>query len=370
MKNGLMCAVLVSGMTLVPMVSAAVVSDPAGSGQPAVVIEGEAPPRSALTTQPSPRVRQSPGAERAPVPAPGPRVPGGPVAPTTGEEPGEAVSYPDFRFSLRGTGSHEFETDIDDSDASYSVSRALAGFGVAAQVSERLALTFDADSEFSWYDFSVGDGFEAAVGAEGEPVDDVVEVTLRPGARFFLNREWAITGAGIVQFSGEYGADIGDATTYGGFAAVRYQVNPKLAITVGASGKSRIEDDATVVPIIGFDWQVNDKVRIASDGLGAILTAQVHEDWAFLLLGGWRQRDYRLEEDADAGLLDGGVFRDSRVSIGVGAQWSPSGRVTLRAIGGAIVWSEVRFDDEDGDEVFEESADPTGFIGVNGVFRF
>ncbi|MBX3387481.1 MAG: hypothetical protein KF768_13005 [Phycisphaeraceae bacterium] len=269
-----------------------------------------------------------------------------------------------LQISLRGGLRYEFETDVKNTDAEVSIFRANLGVGVSYAVSQQWLLNFDADAEISSYDFK---NFAGNVGPSDDPLDEVGELTLRPGVTYIHSPEWAFFGGGIFQFAGEFDADFEDTATYGGFGGARWKVNKDLAVSFGLAVKSRLEDDTIVLPLLSVDWWIDDTWSLATSGLEGTLAAKLDEQWSALFVGGYRMREYRLADDND---VPDGVFRDDRVHLGVGIEFRPNPISSIQLIGGATVWSQLRFDNSTGNKVFEEETDPTAFIGLRGTLRF
>lgn len=269
-----------------------------------------------------------------------------------------------LQVALRGGATYDFETDVDDSNGSFSVARTNFGLGLSYALSQRWLVNLDTDAELSFYDFS---GFAGLTGPSDEPLDNVGELTIRPGLTYIHSPEWAFFGGGIIQFAGEFDVDLGDAATYGGFGGARWQPRPGMAFSFGLAAKSRFEDDALVFPLLGADWQIDETWSLGTTGLEGTLAAKLAERWSWLLTGGWRPREYRLDDDND---ISNGVFQDDRVYVGTGVEFRPNPISSVRFLGGVTVWNEITFEDEHGLKVFEEQADPTGFIGIKGTLRF
>lgn len=289
------------------------------------------------------------------------RTPGSPVRSGQGLE-----GQPSLIFEAKAWTEYVFNAEIDDSSGDLSITRAGGQFGVSGSISDSWRWNVKAQVEASWYNF---DDF-ALVPGTNDPFNDVYEVTLTPSLLYQASPTWAFLGGGIIQFAGESGADVGESATFGGFFGSRWQVSPTFALQLGFAVKTRIEDNVGFLPALGFEWQVSDKVRLASEGAGLKLSATVSEQWTAFLNAGWAAREYRLEDDNSSPLLSEGVFRDQRFTIGAGVEWKPTPKASITLTGGVVAWSEIQFDDENGVEIAEEELDPTGYIGLTGKIVF
>ncbi len=267
-------------------------------------------------------------------------------------------------FDLRAGGTYTFPADIDDSPGDVRIARASFGFGVGIPIAERSRLSFDIDEEASWYLFDDAAGL---VPGSTDPFELALSTDL--SVRFFsaIDEKWSWFVGGVVNFSGEPDVDIGDAATFGGFGGARYQVNDRLGLSFGLAGRSRLEDDALVIPIIGIDWKVSDRVTLSTEGTGLRIAAELNKEVTVSLTGGWESREYRLRDD---GPLPDGVVRDARVPIAVSLDWKPRPNIQISVFAGAVVWQEFQFDDREGDEISETNTDPAPFVGVSGKITF
>lgn len=274
-----------------------------------------------------------------------------------------ARERPEVRFEVKPRVSHAFRADFDDAGAEVSVTRAGVAAGWSIAVNQRLRLGMSADFESSWYDF----GKSATLPGGGEPLDSAASIRFGPNVFYAIDERWSVFAGAGPEFSGAYGADVGDSFTFGGYVGARYALSEKFALSFGLQGRTRLEEDARLLPLLGIEWQITDDVRLSTEGPGLRLTVRLDDAWSFNVGAAWELREYRLEDDAP---IPEGVLRDSRFIVGAGFDFTPSPWVTLSLFGGVVAWQEYRFDDRDGNELLEDNTDPTGFIGFSAAFRF
>lgn len=282
------------------------------------------------------------------------------VAPVAAKEGGVSVE-------LRTRGSFTFSADIDDTDGDVQIARAGFGLNVGFQPWERARLSLGIDQEISWYLFDNAAGIIPTSPTAGDPFELALTTTLSPRLTVQQNERWAWFIGGITQFSGEPGADIGDAMTFGGYGGARYAFSENFSLSFGVVAKSRIEDDAIVIPLIGIDWKINDRVSLSTEGTTGLLNVKLTDEWTAVFSAGWELRDYRLDDDS---VLPDGVVSDSRIPIGIGFEWRPSPNITLNLNGGVVVWQEYEFHNDDGDDISETNTDPAPYVGFSAQFRF
>lgn len=273
-----------------------------------------------------------------------------------------AADRSDLSLSLRAGGSHTFRADLEDDGGDVSVTRAGAGVGVSWAPASKLRLSLGFDTEFSWYEF----GSDAGIDFENL-LEDGLEHDLSLSASYQATQALSVTVFGSVNAGYEPGADFGDSLTYAAGAAVGFDVNKSLSLRLGAAFRTRLEDDALVLPVLGVVWKINDTTTLTTEGLGGRITAQVRDDLGVYLRAGAEIHEFRLDDDND--VLPGGVLSDVRVPIGLGVTWEPAPSLSLAFEGGAVVWQEYELRDDD-DEVGDAETDPAAYIGFRLSWSF
>lgn len=269
----------------------------------------------------------------------------------------------DVGVRLRLDGQHAFRADLDDR-GDVAVTRLDGELGLDFGLTETLRLTTDWRTERSWYDFDNATGFVAGF---SEPWDDVIEHELGVGLLGRIDERWSWFARGFVNSAGEDSADFGSTITGGGAGGLRYAFSETFALSFGALGRSRLEDDAIVIPIIGVNWTISEKLRFDTRGLGARLSYQLTEPVGLFLQGGYESREFRLD---DEGAAPEGVGRDARAPIAAGIAWRPNPNFALEAFGGYQVWQEFELLDGRGNRLAEIESDPAPIAGVSLEIRF
>jgi len=292
------------------------------------------------------------GATDAPVASPPPAETAGPVVK---KDAGSRV-----RLSIRAFGAYEFETDTDDGDASYSVGRAGGGATLAWSVSEALSLSFEVGYDYSDYNF---DNFTDIVPVidDNDPFDDFQLFSLSVSGLYRFDETWSLLLGGFARAGWETGADVSDAWTGGGYGAVGFRISENLSLGFGIGASSQHDDDAFVFPVITIRWQINEKLLLESQRLGARLTYTLAEDVDLYARAEYFRREYRL---ADHEGIDEGVFRDTRVPVGIGVEWRPVRGLVLGVEGGAMVYANLRFYDSSNDRVARTDSDIAPYVSV------
>jgi hypothetical protein len=260
-----------------------------------------------------------------------------------------------------------FRSDIRGSDADVLVSHTGLGVDIDGPIGEKFRFGAGISGEYAYYDFKNPRSFMPA-GSEG--FEDLYSVAGSLRGTYFLNESWSLTAIGFVRASGEDDADVGDSITGGGFFVVGYAFSKDLRVGFGLGGTSRLEDDALVIPYISLLWNINDRVRLATEGLSVLLSADLDEakQWELGLRGAFELRDYRLD-DSRPGFRDG-VVADERFPIGLELVWKPVDGLRLTLEGGAVVYQRFEFIEDGGDELDDFETDPAPYVGLRVEYRF
>lgn len=277
------------------------------------------------------------------------------------------LSPPDDRISASFSvgGSHAFASSLEDSRGNVAVWRGGFETTVFLPAFDQTFFSLSLLNEWSWYDFSSGD--TPPVAGATQPFSQVTTLRLSPGVSVGLDDRWTLQGGVFADFSGQTDVDVGDAGTYGGFVSARYRVTDRLRLTGGVSFRTVLEDDVRILPILGIDWDITERLNLATRGPGIRLTYFLTREFDLSLLAAYESRDYRLDRDS---AIPDGVVRDQRVTLGVQAQYAARPWLILRVEGGVVAWGELGFDDRNGNELEQLTTDPTPYIGASLTFRF
>lgn len=282
------------------------------------------------------------------------------------EAPARPVSGRDQEWSLSFAprAEYTFSGDLRSSDSRVSVARTGVEFNASGPLGDRARLLLNADLEASFYRFK---DTALPLPSAAEPIRDAYTLRIRPGVSYKLDDEWSLLGGAIVEFAGESGAEVGKSVTFGGYGGAAYRVNENLSLTFGLIVKTRLEDDAFVAPLLGVRWKIDEKLSLATEGLGVRLTAKVSEQFNVSMFARYEMRDFRLDDDA---IIPSGIVQDTRLPVGATLEWSPSTRFNLALSGGVIAFQKFTFLNENGDELAGDKTRVAPFIGLRGELKF
>ncbi len=323
---------------------------------------------AAWASQAAALLHASAGRSRTPevVPAPSPVPPA--RIPQPGDDdfdpdlyprpPWVAVNTPYMEFALK-TGLRSSGTgEVSVRRSGYTLNPVIG-----PESDTQISLPFD--YETSTYRFS---GTNLLPGGAA-PVHNTYQIIFAPNIDARLSEEWGVVGGLVGIWAGEFGTHDGGAGTYGAFAGAKYHLSDNLKITVGLSGITRMEKPAAIVPIGGIEWQIDERTLLRSEGNLLRFEHEIDRTWTFRSTISYESRSFRLDE-ATPGLAAHGVWRDTRVPLIVGLDFSPHPAAKFMLSGGVILWQEFTLDDRFGSHLARHRADPTGLLVLAMEFYF
>jgi hypothetical protein len=273
-------------------------------------------------------------------------------------------------FRVQADHTLSFDADFDEGDASIATNITRVGAG-ARLINPDQRLLIDVDISTLLADYEVDGGATLEAGIDDDPIDSLFAQNLAVLASYDFNRRWGVFGLGFLESGYEAGASFADGFQASGALGVNWTSDDaSLRIGVGVLALSRLEDDALVVPIANVRWDIDERLRFRTEGLGARLVYDASDELDFSLLARFERNEYRLDDDNS--IASDGVLSDNRVAIGAGLEWAPAGwdGLTLRLEGGAYVFRELEVLDDGGDEVFSEETEPQAFVRVGVTYEF
>jgi hypothetical protein len=270
---------------------------------------------------------------------------------------------------IRGGYVYQFDTDIDESQGSFTTNRFFIQPGLRFSPDYTKSFSLALGYGYDGYDFSGENGFGAL-----QPCDDIHSISLSTPIRFTRGQNWSFFIVPTIRFTGENGADFSDSLTGGGFAGFAYKFNERLSLGPGLGIITQIEDDPSVFPILLINWKITDRLSLetgrglgATLGPGITLNWRMTEKWYFALGGRYEKLRFRLDDNAE---IPSGIGQDSSFPIfgGITYNFSYSARASL--IGGVETAGKLRLEDQDGNVIQEQDYESAPFFGFSFYFRF
>lgn len=264
---------------------------------------------------------------------------------------------------------HSFSADFSDAPGSVSATRAGVSLDMAFPLTKRTRLGVAVTGEESWYNFDGATGFVAGT---DEPWETIRSLAIETSFSNEVNDRWGYTVAGIVQTSGEQGAEFDDSISYGGFAVVRYSWGEDLTLGAGLGVTTRLEDDALVIPIPFVHWKISERWSLSTSreaSLGGLaLNYRASDAWTFGLIGGYEFREFRLDDDG--GVTSGDVGVHWGIPLALHADWRPYEQLEASAYLGVMFAQSMELQDPSGTEIADLDVDAAPIVGATLRFKF
>jgi|GEM_PF-2481242 len=288
--------------------------------------------------------------------------------PSAVERASESSLMSRLRYRVYAGGDYNMHAGFSDQRANGSITvfRARAGLNLALPLEDQSVVTVGFRSEVSFYEWSKAQAF---FGEQVEPFNRVHIFDLSAGYMRPIDEEWSWFAVAQARSAYQDGANIDKSLSFGALGGVNYQVNDDLRLGLGLAGTTRLEDSVWIIPIITFDWQIDDRWRIRNDtGLGATLGYDVDDQLRLLVKANYERREFRLN---DTPALPRGVVRENAIPVALGVDWNSSDRkLEARVFAGVIAWQEYRFYNRSGNRVLTSQADLTPFLRFEIGYNF
>lgn len=266
--------------------------------------------------------------------------------------------------SIRPHGRFTFDSGLEKGNGDFSVWRLGVDLDASFELSDDSQLQFRFGYEYNNYDFDAPNVFLATT---SDPFDDIHIIDL--GLTYLEARDdlwsWYVGADG--QFSGDADADVADLASIGGRLGVGYQFTDTFDASLGILVRSQIEDDPLVVPLIGINWQIDDRWRLEFRGVRGLLSYDMGDGYSLGFGAAWEYRRFRLDDDP---IAREAVVQDTTVPIFAQFTYQPDDTLEITLTGGVIAFQEFRIEDRNGNFRRDFEGDPTGFIGAGVRVRF
>ncbi|MBN8643701.1 MAG: hypothetical protein J0L61_00475 [Planctomycetes bacterium] len=269
-----------------------------------------------------------------------------------------------WTFEIGASPSFTFEADMDDNAGSVSVFRTGLDADFGGPVGDRARLSFGISGDIANYDFQDFD----VRGVTEEPLDTAYQTVFSTLFSYSFDDQWYTLVRGSVGSGWAEDADFGEGVFGSAAAGLGYRFSENFSLALGGGFITRLEDNVAFLPLVVVTWNINDRLTLATTGVGLTLTAKLDDQWSVYLRGGGEFHQYRLDDDA--AVAPGGVLNDLRIPIGVGFTWKPAGGLSLSLEGGAVVYQQFEIRDDDERELDEIETDPAAYVAGRVTYRF
>lgn len=278
---------------------------------------------------------------------------------------------PDTKWSIfiRGGYVYQFDTDIDNSNGSFTTDRFFVQPGIMYSPDYKRSYSVAFGYGYNGYNFSGEKGFSSL-----HPWSDIHTFRLSAPIRFTKGQNWSFFIAPTIRITGESGADLKDSLSGGVFAGFAYRINERLTLGPGVGLISQIEDDASIFPVLIINWKITDVLSLETGrGVGATLGPgisikwQMSEQWNLTLGGRYEKLRFRLDDSAET---PNGIGQDESFPIFGGITYNINSSASLSLIGGFETSGELQLEDKDGNVLEEQDYESAAFGGFSFYYRF
>jgi hypothetical protein len=212
-------------------------------------------------------------------------------------------------------------------------------------------------------DFNGNKDFFDVPGRTRTPWEALHDFSLRLRTQYVLNDSWSLGLAAWTSSRFENGTSFSDGMKGAGAFAVNYRLGDKFGIAAGLAVSSRIVDDgARVSPIGQAYWNIDERHRLSTSGLGLQLRSRWTGEISTFVYGRYSGRRWRLDDHGE-GIVNRGSLRDRKVPIGVGLRWKFRKGWRLRADLGLVAYRVFKVTNEENDSISTETANAPGVFG-------
>lgn len=271
------------------------------------------------------------------------------------------------RFKVSGGFIQQFNTGLN-TGGNYAASRAYGAFSSRSRLTDNMNLDVGLGYEYDHYQFN-----GASLGL-GVSTLDTMTLSVTPRFTVALDRHWAVSGAPILQTSGENNADGWQTITGGGIASFRYAFDEDHVLGLGVLAKGLLGSGVLVVPAPLVDWKVAEGLRIsnirapeANPFVGLEIEQELDGQFDAAFGGAWQFRQSRLDDSgADANY----IFQESNTAIYGRLEWHPINAFRVDFMVGSALYSRVQTLDGGGNTVTSTGSRPALLLGVFASYKF
>ncbi len=276
----------------------------------------------------------------------------------------------EWQYTTRLDVSNQFDANIDGGGHVKKL-RFEGGVGLAGPISKIIRLHLDFDYAHDSYDFGSGSTagcVDPVACFRGRPWNNVNLIDLSVGAGLIVNDAIQVIAIVPMRWAFEGGAD--ELTTSAGLiGGLRIRLTKGFVATVGVGIQSEIEDDMSVFPVVGLEWQMTEQLSLRTrgdayqGGSGAIVWGPSDAFQALVSAGFTRER-FRLDDGAPN---SDGIGQYRAVPVTAGFKLNIAEGTYIGIEGGVAVAGEVQLEDNGGNTLRAENFDTAGIL--HGVFK-
>lgn len=271
--------------------------------------------------------------------------------------------------SVRFKASNRFVGMADFGDYTANSYQPEARLKVTMPVARNAGIRLMGTGRMLRYDFD--DDADLGIGSSsGAPFEDLYSWSLRLQGAYLFDRDqtlfsprerWSLLGETFVRSSWEKGRDMTEALRTGGSLAAGYRYGKNLELAAGLSVRGSLRSSHVKVwPLLEFDWRINDRWKLGSQGMGLQLERRLGERFTAFARARWEASVYRLaDRGPDIGKAN---LRIRQVPTGLGLWWNAGRHLRVTTLGGVMALHELRVKSSSGRTIDTDAAQPSPYF--------
>lgn len=271
------------------------------------------------------------------------------------------------KFSLAVTPMYQFPAHLG-GGGRLSVTGVFVSADVVKQFDRKLGVGFSFNYDFFNYNFSGSTGFPG-----NKPWQEVQRLGFSFPVFLGLSKAWQLLVTPSAQFSGELGADWGEAMIYGGYLALLNTRNKKRVFGIGLAGYAHLEE-VRIFPFPLIKWQITERWRLSNPfrsgpagPAGLELSYAWKKHWEIGLGGAYRSYRFRLDAK---GPVPHGLGEHKTIPVFVRLSYKPSPALGVDLYGGATFLNKLYLDAPDGKNLYRTKHSVAPLVGATVTGKF
>ena len=271
-------------------------------------------------------------------------------------------------WGIAGGALHQADTDLKDSDGSFSVNRGFVQLNAGYAWDRRNTLSLSGGWGSSNYVFDDASRIEGV-----RPWGRIEDYRISLPIRFNVGEKADFIVIPSVRSYAEDGASLSDGQTEGVIAGMGWKFSDALTIGPGFGWYSELGGGSNAFPIVVVDWQITDRLSLqtgrglaASQGPGFTLAYALNDRWKLSALARFEKIRFALDEG-----VQGAAFGEDRSApLLLSLDYTPWPMTSASVFVGAELNGELSLESDRGREIASSESETAPLIGFSLQSRF
>jgi hypothetical protein len=271
-------------------------------------------------------------------------------------------------WGIAGGALHQADTDLKDSDGSFSVNRGFVQLNAGYAWDRRNTLSLSGGWGSSNYVFDDASRIEGV-----RPWGRIEDYRISLPIRFNVGEKADFIVIPSVRSYAEDGASLSDGQTEGVIAGMGWKFSDALTIGPGFGWYSELGGGSNAFPIVVVDWQITDRLSLqtgrglaASQGPGFTLAYALNDRWKLSALARFEKIRFALDE----GVRGAAFGEDRSAPLLLSLDYTPWPMTSASVFVGAELNGELSLESDRGREIASSEYETAPLIGFSLQSRF